>query len=171
MKSKAKGATKSAKAKSKTAAKKPAKSASRKTPVKAAKKAAAKTSPVKAKAAAPAKSSGKTKSSQAAVASKIDWAEFFSPLDDRVLVIRDETTERTAGGLYIPATATIADGLKQGRVVAVGRGHRDKKGRLRPLDVQIDDRVLFERYAGSEIRLREIDVVVLREKDVFGVAQ
>jgi chaperonin GroES len=87
------------------------------------------------------------------------------------LVARDGASDRTPGGLYIPDTATDALRPARGVVLAVGRGHLDKKGRLRPLDVRVNDCVLFEKHAGSEIKLRGEQLIVLREKDVLGIVQ
>lgn len=96
-----------------------------------------------------------------------DWTQIVSPLDDRVLIQVESTEMRTPGGLYIPETANI-NGNYQGAVVAVGRGHRDKKGRVRPLDVQVGDQVLFGQYAGSTIEIDGEELKIVRESEILG---
>ena len=91
----------------------------------------------------------------------------FSPLDDRILVERVAGEERTAGGLYIPDTAQ--EKPTTGRVVAVGRGHRDAKGRTRPCDVKVGDTVLFTAWSGAEIEVDGAKYVIMRETDLLGV--
>lgn len=96
-----------------------------------------------------------------------DLSGVFSPLDDRILIQRAGVSDRTPGGLFIPET--VADRPNQGKVVAVGRGHRDKKGRIKPLDVQLGDTVMYAPYSGSEISINGLDVIVLREVDVLAI--
>ena len=193
----AKASAKKAKPVAKAAAKKPdpkatakktvAKAAvktSSKTAVKTAVKAAAKVAPkTKAKtgfaAAAVAVAAGavaavfgakvasKSKTPNAKTLEGIEKA--FSPLDDRVVIQREDAPTMTAGGLYIPDTATENDKPNRGRVLAVGLGGRDKKGRLRPLDVQMGDLVIFDRYAGSDISINGEELTVLREKDIVAI--
>ncbi len=129
----------------------------------AAKSAARSTSQSKAQAAAklPLKPAVK-KSAQV-------MANMFTPLDDRVMVERAEVSDRTPGGLYIPETASDSDRPKQGKVVSVGRGHRDKKGRLKPLDVQIGDTVLFSMNSGSEVNMADQSWLLLRENEILAV--
>jgi chaperonin GroES len=100
---------------------------------------------------------------------KIDLKGFFSPTDDRIVIERVGVSNRTAGGLYIPDTVSDSEKPNRGRVLAVGPGHRDKKGRLRPLDVQEGDLVIFDRYAGSEVTIQDQEVVLLRESEVVAI--
>lgn len=116
--------------------------------------------------ARPSKSSATSKKDAAG-----ELASIFSPLDDRVIVEVEGAATRTAGGLYIPDTVEATDRPQQGRVLAVGRGHRDKKGRLRPLDVQLGDMVLFERFLGSELNIGDRKLFVLRESQVLGIVK
>ncbi len=95
----------------------------------------------------------------------------FSPLDDRLIVEAVEAATRTAGGLYIPDTVDASDRPQQGKVLAVGRGHRMKKGRIRPLDVQLGDTVLFESFAGSAIKIGSREVMVIRESQLLGIVR
>jgi chaperonin GroES len=74
-----------------------------------------------------------------------------------------------AGGLFIPDTAEEPTGPKEGVVLAVGRGHLDKKGRIRPLDVKKGDTVLFETYMGNPLKIGDREVTVLRESQLLGV--
>ncbi len=91
----------------------------------------------------------------------------FSPLDDRIVIEHVAREEKTAGGLYIPDSAQ--EKPTTGRVVAVGRGHRDAKGRIRPCDVKVGDHVLFTAWSGAEIELDGVKYVVMREPDLLGV--
>ncbi|MBX7231273.1 MAG: co-chaperone GroES [Bdellovibrionales bacterium] len=93
----------------------------------------------------------------------------MTPLDDRLALSLKKIELRTPGGLFIPATATITEGLKQGEVIAVGSGHKDKKGKIRPMDVKIGDQVLYSNYAGSTITFMEQEIIILRESDILGV--
>lgn len=90
----------------------------------------------------------------------------FMPLDDR-LVVGVEHFEKTAGGLFIPATVT--DQPQRGKVVAVGRGHRSKKGKIRPMDVKVGDEILFAPYSGTKLEIQGQNLLILREEDVLGV--
>ena len=96
-----------------------------------------------------------------------DWNRLFTPLDDRVLVQLENHERKTAGGLFLPDTAE--ERPMQGKVVRVGRGHRDKKGRLRPLDVQLGDRVLFSQFAGTKCDIMGNPVLILREEEILGI--
>ncbi len=102
---------------------------------------------------------------------KVDLTKFLTPLDDRLIVQLTERETKTAGGLYIPDTVSTVTGNLEGFVIAIGRGHRDKKGRIRPLDVSVGDRILFPQYSGSKIDIQGADVVILRESDVMGLFQ
>lgn len=135
----------------------------------AAKKTASK-KPTKMNAkATSAKSTGKTVSKATPKTSTAALANLFTPLDDRVLVEKVEVSDRTPGGLYIPDTVSRDDRSSQGKVVAVGRGHRDKKGRIRPLDVQLGDTVMFGTGGGSDVRIAEHDLLCLRENEIIAV--
>lgn len=173
----AKPVKKTAKSAAKKAVK-PAKKAAKASAGKAAKKAVkkvTKASPKKsgAKAKAPAKTAfqpAKTPASNAGPkGARADYSDFVTPLDDRVLVRLKGADRMTAGGLFIPDTVSDVSGNFEGTVVAVGRGHRDKKGRIRPMDLNLGDRVLFGQYAGSKIRIQDEDLVLLRESEVMGV--
>jgi chaperonin GroES len=91
------------------------------------------------------------------------------PLNDRVLVLRIEEEEKTAGGIIIPDTAK--EKPQEGKVVAVGPGKLSDKGERIPLDLKENDRVLFEKYAGSDIKIDGVEYLILREDDMLGVVQ
>ncbi|MDX8540726.1 co-chaperone GroES [Mesorhizobium abyssinicae] len=93
----------------------------------------------------------------------------FRPLHDRVLVRRIEADEKTAGGIIIPDTAK--EKPQEGEVIAVGPGARDESGKLTPLDVKVDDRILFGKWSGTEIKLDGEDLLIMKESDVLGVIE
>ncbi len=89
------------------------------------------------------------------------------PLHDRVLVRRVEGEERTAGGIIIPDTAQ--EKQSQGIIIAVGEGKRDEAGNRIALDVQVNDRVLFSKYGGTEVKVSGEDLLIMREDDIQAV--
>ena len=92
-----------------------------------------------------------------------------TPLNDRVLVLRIDQEEKTAGGIIIPDTAK--EKPQEGKVVAVGPGKLSDKGERIPLDLKESDRVLFGKYAGSDIKIDGVEHLILREDDILGVVQ
>ena len=91
------------------------------------------------------------------------------PLRDRILVTRLEEGEQRVGGIIIPDSAKEKPQL--GKVVAVGRGRVNDKGEVFPLDVQVGDTVLFGKYTGTDIKIDNIEYLILREEEVLGVVQ
>ena len=91
------------------------------------------------------------------------------PLHDRILVRRIEEEKKTKGGLIIPDTAK--EKPQEGKVIAVGKGRVAEDGKLRPLDVHKGDRVLFTKYAGSEIQVGGDEHLIIREDDVLAVLE
>jgi len=89
------------------------------------------------------------------------------PLKDRVLVVRIEEKEKTTGGIIIPDTAK--EKPQEGKVVAVGPGKRDENGKQIPLEVKKDDRVLFGKYAGNEIKVDGMEHLIMSEDDILGI--
>lgn len=89
------------------------------------------------------------------------------PLHDRILVKRVDAEAKTPGGIIIPDN--VKEKPVEALVVAVGSGKRDKDGTLIALDVRVDDRVLFAKYSGSEVKLDGVDHVILREDDILAV--
>jgi chaperonin GroES len=89
------------------------------------------------------------------------------PLQDRLLVRRVEEQEKTKGGLIIPDTAK--ERPLEGEVIAAGAGKRSDDGSLIPLDVKAGDRILFGKYAGTEIKIAGVEHLILREDEVLGI--
>jgi chaperonin GroES len=89
------------------------------------------------------------------------------PLYDRILVKRVEEKEQRRGGIIIPDTAK--EKPMEGRVVAVGAGKVEKDGKRIPPEVKVGDRILFGKYAGTEIKLDDEECVILREDEVLGI--
>ncbi len=91
----------------------------------------------------------------------------FRPLHDRVVIRRLEQEERTKSGIIIPDTAK--EKPQQGEVIAVGPGARDESGKVNPLDVKAGDKVLFGKWSGTEVRIDNEDLLVMKEADIMGV--
>ncbi len=91
----------------------------------------------------------------------------FRPLHDRVVIKRIEAEEKTTGGIIIPDTAK--EKPQQGEVIAVGPGGRDESGKLIPIDVKVDDRVLFGKWSGTEVKLDGVEYLIMKESDLMGV--
>ena len=91
----------------------------------------------------------------------------LKPLNDRVLVKRLEGEEKTAGGLYIPDTAK--EKPSKGEVVAVGPGKTAEDGKKVAMTVKAGDQVLFNKYAGTEIKLDGVEHLVMREDDILAI--
>lgn len=91
----------------------------------------------------------------------------FRPLHDRVLLRRLEQEEKTAGGIIIPDSAK--EKPVEAEVVAVGTGHINDNGDVRPLDVKAGDRVIFSKWSGTEITVNGEELLVMKESDIIGV--
>jgi len=91
------------------------------------------------------------------------------PLQDRVIVKRIEEEEKTKGGIIIPDTAK--EKPQEGRIVAVGKGKVNENGKITPLDVKVNDRILFGKYSGSEINIDGEEHLIMREEDILGVIE
>lgn len=91
------------------------------------------------------------------------------PLQDRVIVKRIEEEEKTKGGIIIPDTAK--EKPQEGRVVAVGKGKVNEDGKITPLDVKVNDRILFGKYSGTEINIDGEEHLIMREEDILGVIE
>lgn len=94
-------------------------------------------------------------------------AKSLIPLEDRLLVSVEGPSETTAGGIIIPGT--VSERPNRGRVLASGRGRRNKKGSVRPLDVSVGDTVLFSSYAGTKVEIGGEELLILREEDVLAI--
>ncbi|WP_303722438.1 co-chaperone GroES [Malonomonas rubra] len=92
------------------------------------------------------------------------------PLQDRIIVERVEEETTTAGGIIIPDTVS-KEKPQEGKVVAAGKGKVTPEGKVLPLDVKEGDRVLFGKYAGSEIKIDGKEYLIMREDDILGVVE
>ena len=92
----------------------------------------------------------------------------IQPLADRVVVKPQDNEERTRGGIYLPDTAS-KEKPQEGTIVAVGDGKLNDNGDRTPIAVKVGDTVLFAKYAGSEIKLDDVDYLILAEKDILAV--
>ncbi len=93
----------------------------------------------------------------------------LKPLNDRVVVKRIEEEEKTAGGIIIPDTAK--EKPIQGEILAVGSGKLMEDGNRRPLDVKVGDRVLFSKYAGTEVKVEGEELLIMREDDILAIIE
>ena len=93
----------------------------------------------------------------------------FRPLHDRVLVRRVQQEEKTAGGIIIPDTAQ--EKPMEGKIVAVGTGHKADDGKVTPLDVKAGDHVLFGKWSGTEVKIDGEDLIIMKESDILGVIE
>ncbi|MGH9671340.1 MAG: co-chaperone GroES [Terriglobales bacterium] len=91
----------------------------------------------------------------------------LTPLHDRILVCRVEEQESVRGGIIIPDSAK--EKPQEGEVIAVGKGKISEEGKVRPLDVKEGDRILFGKYAGTEIKIDGEEFVIMREEEVLGI--
>lgn len=91
------------------------------------------------------------------------------PLQDRVIIKRIEEEEKSKGGIIIPDTAK--EKPQEGKVIAVGKGKVNDEGKLTPLDVKVNDRILFGKYSGTEINIDGEEHLIMREEDILGVIE
>ena len=91
----------------------------------------------------------------------------FRPLHDRVLVRRVEAEAKTAGGIIIPDTAQ--EKPQEGEVVSAGTGVRGEDGTITPLDVKTGDMILFGKWSGTEVKLGNEDLIIMKESDILGI--
>jgi chaperonin GroES len=91
------------------------------------------------------------------------------PLGDRVVIEPSEKDERTESGLFIPETAK--ERPQEGTVLAVGAGKRDDDGKYIPMDVEVGQTVLFAKYAGTEIKVDNKKVLILKESDILAIVE
>ena len=92
------------------------------------------------------------------------------PLHDRVLVKRlDPQEETSSGGIIIPDTAK--EKPQEGEVVAAGPGKTLEDGKTQPMNVKVGDKILFGKYAGTDVKIDEVDYIIMREDDILGVLE
>ena len=92
----------------------------------------------------------------------------ITPLQDRVIVKRIEEEEKSKGGIIIPDTAK--EKPQEGKVIAVGKGKMND-GKVTPLDVKVNDRILFGKYSGTEINIDGEEHLIMREDDILGIIE
>ncbi len=93
----------------------------------------------------------------------------LKPLADRVVVLRIDEEPKTAGGIIIPDTAK--EKPQEGKVIAVGPGKIDENGKRMTMEVKKNDRVLFGKYAGTEITIEGVEHLIMKEDDILGIVQ
>ena len=91
----------------------------------------------------------------------------FTPLHDRVVDRRLESEEKTAGGLIIPDSAK--EKPAEGEIVSVGAGARDESGKRIPMDIKAGDKVLFGKWSGTEVKINDEDMLIMKESDILGI--
>jgi chaperonin GroES len=91
------------------------------------------------------------------------------PLQDRVIVKRIEEQDKSKGGIIIPDTAK--EKPQEGKIIAVGKGKLNDGGKITPLDVKVNDRILFGKYSGTEINIDGDEHLIMREEDILGVIE
>ena len=91
------------------------------------------------------------------------------PLQDRVIVKRLAEEEKTKGGIIIPDTAK--EKPMEGKVIAVGKGKVKEDGNIIKMDVKVGDKILFSKYAGSEIKMDGEELLIMREDDILGIIE
>ena len=93
----------------------------------------------------------------------------ITQLHDRVIVQPAAAEEKTAGGIIIPDTAK--EKPQEGKIIAVGKGKLNEDGKVIPLDVKVNDRVLFGKYSGTEINIDGEEHLIMREEDILGIIE
>jgi chaperonin GroES len=91
------------------------------------------------------------------------------PLNDRVMVLRLEEEQKTAGGIIVPDTAK--EKPQEGKVIAAGPGKVDDKGKRIGMEVKVGDRILFGKYSGNEIKVDGVEHLIMREDDILAVIE
>ena len=91
------------------------------------------------------------------------------PLNDRVLVVRVEEEQKTSGGIIIPDTAK--EKPQEGKIIAAGHGKMGDDGKRTPLNVKKGDKILFSKYAGTEIKIDGVEHIFMKEDDILGVLE
>jgi chaperonin GroES len=91
------------------------------------------------------------------------------PLQDRVIVKRIDEEEKSKGGIIIPDTAK--EKPQEGKLMAVGKGKANEDGKITPLDVKVNDLILFGKYSGTEINIDGEEHLIMREEDILGIIE
>lgn len=93
----------------------------------------------------------------------------LKPLGDRVLIKREDAEEKTSGGIIIPETSK--EKPSKGTVVAVGDGARDEKGNLIPMNLKAGDKVFFSKWGGTEIKVDDEELIIMKESDILAIIE
>lgn len=93
----------------------------------------------------------------------------FRPLGDRILVKTEEQKEKKVGGIIIPDTAK--EKPQEGTVVAAGNGRIGKDGKVIPMEIKVGDKVLYGKYSGTEVKIDNIDYLIMSQDDVLGILE
>jgi chaperonin GroES len=93
----------------------------------------------------------------------------LKPIQDRVLVKREDAEERTAGGIIIPDTSK--EKPSKGKVTAVGSGARDDKGNIIPMTLKVGDRVFFTKWGGTEVKIDGEELLIMKESDILAIIE
>ena len=91
----------------------------------------------------------------------------IQPLADRVVIHPVEAEEKTDSGIFIPDSAQ--EKQQKGKIVAVGKGRISDEGKVFPLEVKVNDEVLYGRYSGTEIKVQGQDYLILKEEDILAI--
>jgi chaperonin GroES len=91
----------------------------------------------------------------------------IQPLADRVLIEPLDAEEKSAGGIVIPDSAK--EKQQRGKVISIGKGRVAEDGKVTPLEVKVNDQVLFGRYAGTEVKIAGTDYLIIKEDDILGI--
>ncbi|MEE9591333.1 MAG: co-chaperone GroES [Thermodesulfobacteriota bacterium] len=91
------------------------------------------------------------------------------PLHDRILIKSLDEEETTKGGIIIPDSAK--EKPMEGEVVAVGNGKLNEKGNRIPLDVKVGNKVIYSKYSGSEVKIKDVEHLIVREEDILGIIE
>ncbi len=91
------------------------------------------------------------------------------PLHDRVLIRRIDSEEKTAGGIILPDS--VQEKPSEGEVMAVGAGSKSDEGKITPLDVKKGDRILFGKWSGTEIKVDNVELLIMKESDIMGIIE
>jgi chaperonin GroES len=93
----------------------------------------------------------------------------IQPIGDRVLIEREPSEEKTAGGIVLPDTAK--DKPRRGKVISLGEGRLLRDGTRAPFQVKVGDRVVFSAYAGEELKLDDRELLLMREEDILAIIE
>lgn len=91
------------------------------------------------------------------------------PLGDRILVKAEEPKEKKIGGIIIPDT--VKEKPQEGTVVAAGNGKMGKDGKVIPMDIKVGDKVLYGKYSGTEVKIDNVDYLIMSQDDVLGILE